>query len=216
MSSELTRSESSLPSVPTQQINVEASGNGLAIGNNYGNMIINLPPEAIALLPNLLGNLQPQVSHIAEWTQLSRSIFNVFVLRNEKYDRGSFSISKRVALTQLTPEYYQEYFRPLTSALIGELLNMPCIFAIKNDDYMTAYEGCPAFLGKLKEIRCQEETIRFEFEAFCAFKSKFINEHIRDFNLVVTTVRNQLDVEHWSIREGNLIQIAERLGLEIK
>ena len=216
MSSELTRSESSLPSVPTQQTNVVASGNALAIGINYGNMIINLPPEAIASLPFLIGNPQPQVSHIAEWTQLNRSIFNVFVLRNEKYNKGSFSISKRVALTKLTPGYYQEHFRPLTSALIDELQNMPCIFAIKNSDYMTASEGCPAFLGKLKEICCQEETIRFEFEAFCAFKSKFINEHIRDFNLGLTTVRNQLDVEHWSIREGNLIQIAESLGLEIK
>lgn len=216
MSSELTRSESSLPSVPTQQVNVVASGNGLAIGNNYGNTNLYLSSGATVQIQTPLGNPQPQVSHIAEWTQLNRSIFNVFVLRNEKYDRESFSISKRVALTQLTPGYYQDYFRPLTSALIGELLNMPCIFAIKNDDYMTAYEGCPAFLGKLKEIRCQEETIRFEFEAFCAFKSKFINEHIRDFNLGVTTVRNQLDVEHWSIREGNLIQIAENLGLEIK
>ena len=214
MTDELIQAGSHLPTA--QQMSVTASQNATAIGVVNGDVHLEVGPEVISLLQQITGVQQQAVSHAAEWAALNTERFNIFVLENEKYDCGAFSISRRVALRLHTPEEYVAHFKPLTEPLMQELLDMPCIFAIKNQDFMTATEYCPAFLGKLTQIQCQDETIRFRFTTFCNFRQQFINDNIRAFGLGVTTVRNQLDVEHWSIRNGNLLQIAADLGIEIK
>ena len=196
-------------------MSVTASGDATAIGVVQGDVRLEMGQEAITLLQQILGTQQP-VSHAAEWALLNTERFNVFVLENEKYDCGAFSIGRRVALKYHTPEEYRDHFTPLTEPLIQELLNMPCLFAIKNQDFMTAAEYCPAFLGKLTKVQCQGENIRFQFVSFRDFRQQFINDNIRAFRLGVATVRNQLDVEHWSIRTGNLLKIADEMGIEIK
>ena len=210
MANELTTLGVNLP-----QMSVTASGEATAIGVVQGDVRLEMGQAAITLLQQILGT-QQSTSHAAEWALLDTERFNVFVLENEKYDCGAFSIGRRVALKFHTPEEYRDHFMPLTEPLIQELLNMPCLFAIKNQDFMTAAEYCPAFLGKLTQIQCQGENIRFRFAAFGNFRQQFINDNIRAFHLGVATVRNQLDVEHWSIRTGNLLNIAADMGIEIK
>ena len=73
-----------------------------------------------------------------------------------------------------------------------------------------------SFVGRLTDITCQSENIRFRFVTCGKLRQQFINDNIRSFNLLTTTVRNQLDEEHWSIRTGNLLQIADAVGIEIK
>ena len=210
MANELIKAGSGLP-----QMAVTASGDATAIGIVQGDVRLEMGQEAITLLQQILGTQQP-ASHAAEWALLDTERFNVFVLENEKYDCGAFSIGRRVALNEHTLEEYRTHFLPLTDPLIQELLNMPCLFAIKNQDFMTAAEYCPAFLGKLTQVQCQGENIRFRFVSFGNFRQQFINDNIRAFRLGVATVRNQLDVEHWSIRTGNLLKIAADMGIEIK
>lgn len=194
---------------------ISATNSGTAIGQVMGDVRLEMGSEAITLLQQIVGR-QQAVSHAAEWALLNTERFNVFVLENEKYDCGAFSIGRRVALEHHTPEEYRDHFKPLTEPLIQELLNMPCLFTIKNQDFMTAAEYCPAFLGKLTQVQCQGENIRFRFVAFGNFRQQYINDNIRAFRLGVATVRNQLDVEHWSIRTGNLLKIAADMGIEIK
>ena len=172
-------------------------------------------PEAITLLQQIIGG-QQAISHAAEWALLNTERFNVFVLENEKYDCGSFCIGRRVALAKNTLPDYRDYYRPLTQPLIQELLNMPCIFAVRNQSFKRAPEHYPAFVGRLTDITCQGENIRFRFITCGRLRQQFINDNIRSFNLLTTTVRNQLDEEHWSIRTGNLLQIADAVGIEIK
>lgn len=193
---------------------VTASGEGTAIGMANGDVHLDAGPQVMALLQQMIGT-QQNVSHAAEWATLNTERFNVFVLENEKYDCGAFSIGRRVALELHTPDEYRTYFKPLTEPLISELMKMPCIFASKNQDFMTATEYYPAFLGKLTGIECQGENIRFHFVSFKNIRQQFINDNIRAFRLGVTTVRNQLDVEHWSIRTGNLLQIAADMGITV-
>lgn len=205
---------SQLPTTPTQ-MNITASGEGTAIGVVNGGITINASNDFTALFLRAAGQ-QPPTSHIAEWASLNQERFNVFVLENEKYSCGVFSIGRKIALTKHTSKEYKDHFNSLTDSIIHELLDMPCLFAIKNQDYMTAFNGCPAFLGRLTQIQCQEETIRFEFKSFKTFNQKLINDNIQRFHLSLSTVRNQLDVEHWSIRNGNLIQIAADMGIIIE
>lgn len=212
MTDELIKAGSSLPA---PQMNVTASQSATAIGQVMGDVRLEMGPEAIALLQHIIGS-QQTVSHAAEWALLNQERFNVFVLENERYDCGSFCIGRRVALVKNTLPDDRDYFRPLTPELIQKLLNMPCIFAVRNPYFKRVPEHYPAFVGRLTEIICQGENIRFRFVTCGKLRQQFINENIRSFNLLTTTVRNQLDEEHWSIRTGNLLQIADAVGIEIK
>lgn len=193
---------------------VTASGDATAIGAVYGDVRLEMGVQALELLQKLTGSTMP-VSHAAEWALLNTERFHVFVLENEKYDCGAFSIGRRVALEKNTIDRYKDYYKPLTPSLIRELLDMPCIFAIRNQQFKKAPDYYPALLGKLTDIRCQGETIRFSFITCGRLKQQFINDNIRAFALRTSTVRNQLDEEHWSIREGNLLQIANDMGIVI-
>ncbi len=105
---------------------------------------------------------------------------------------------------------------PLTYPIVEELKQMPCIFAVRNQEYKKTAENHPALLGKLTDVTCQGENIRFRFTCFKPISQQLINEHIREFGLRSTTVRNQLDEEHWSIRSGNLIDVVSRMGITIE
>lgn len=224
---------------PMQQINVTASNDGTAIGIINGNPTLEMTPELLDAAAQIFGNkmvqflqqtqgtlsLRPDeikeqthtyTTHAVEWAKLDQTRFNVFVIENENYDCGAFSIGRRVALTKNTSLEYKDHFRPLTPDLIAELANMPCIFAVRNPEFKKASEFYPAFLGKLTGIQRQGENLRFNFVVFATLKQQFINDNIRAFRLTTATVRNQLDEEHWSIRRGNLLQIAADMGIEIR
>lgn len=206
-----------VPAIPTDvaSVNVSAYGEGIAVGALYGNINLNATPETLAVALRMLGSQQPSASHAAEWASLDTDRYNVFVIENEKYDCGAFCIGRRVALKNTKPEH-KDYFRPLTDSLIQELLNMPCLFTVRNFNYKSIPNYYPAFLGKLNSIQCQGENIKFSFPPFAQLRQQFINDNIKAFGLLSRTVRNQLDEEHWSIRSGNLLQIAANLGIEIK
>jgi hypothetical protein len=213
MADELIKSGSNLPIAP--QMNVSATDGGTAIGQVYGDVRIDATEEMVAqIVAKMIG--PKNESHAAEWALLNQERFNVFVLENERYDCGSFCIGRRVALAKNTLPDYRDYYRPLTEPLIQELLNMPCIFAVRNQSFKRAPEHYPAFVGRLTDITCQGENIRFRFITCGRLRQQYINDNIRSFNLLTTTVRNQLDEEHWSIRTGNLLQIADAVGIEIK
>lgn len=213
MADELIKTGAGLPASP--QMNISATDGGTAIGQVYGDVRIDATEEMVAqIVAKMVG--EKNESHAAEWALLNQARFNVFVLENERYDCGSFCIARRVALAKNTLPDYRDYYRPLTPVLIQELLNMPCIFAVRNQSFKRAPDHYPAFVGRLTDITCQSENIRFRFVTCGKLRQQFINDNIRSFNLLTTTVRNQLDEEHWSIRTGNLLQIAAAVGIEIK
>ena len=146
MADELIKAGSGLPA---PQMNVTATQGATAIGQVVGDVRLEMGPEAVALLQHIIGN-QQTVSHAAEWALLNQERFSVFVLENERYDCGSFCIGRRVALTKNTLPDYWEYYRPLTQPLIQELLNMPCIFAVRNPNFKQVPEHYPAFVGRLR------------------------------------------------------------------
>ena len=64
MSNEIIKAELGLPAAPPQ-MNVTASQSATAIGVVQGDVRLEMGPEAITLLQQILGNQQP-VSHAAE------------------------------------------------------------------------------------------------------------------------------------------------------
>ena len=199
-------------------VSVSATGNATAIGALFGGINFNVDsPEAVAVLRELFGGNIQNRSHALEWASLNTERFNLFVLENENYQNGMFCMGKRVSLERYTDKEFKDFFKPLSPKAKDELKKMPCIFARKNISFKTAGNPHPAALGRLTDIDCQGEQIRFCFELFKPFiEQQFINDHIKEFGLRFVTVRNQLDEEHWSIRAGNLPQIIAGFGIQIE
>ena len=193
-------------------------GPGPQIGTMTGNIIYNQVPaglvEQVNVIFGLLQGQQQNISHAMEWASLSHERFCLFVLDNETYNAGAFSIAKTRALTKYTPEW--EHYKPLSPDLVAEILQMPCIFSKRNIRFRETSEDHPVIYGRIKEIIPQESTIKFCFEAYKMDYQQTINHNISRFGLLETTLRNQLDEEHWCIRNGNLQQVLSSLGVIIE
>ena len=152
------------------------------------------------------------ISHSADWANLSRVEFCLFVLDNAVYDSGTFSIAKTRALIHT---HNREKYRHLSPSVIDEILLMPCIFAKRNEYYKLSNPNAEALLGKVIDIIRQEATITFRFDVYAHFPQQVINDNIKFFGLLGNDLKTQLDEEHWSIRTGDLLKVVQELGITI-
>ena len=207
-----------LPNTPQGMIN---TGSGIQVGTNAGTMNLNincLTPELIqGLLSMFAAQAVPQkVSHALEWASLSTERFCLFVLENEEYNCGAFSIAKKCALQKYTHPAQRERFLPLSLEAKTELIKMPCIFAKRNRDYKSTDASHPALLGRITAVNVQHETIKLRFTGFQAISQQVLNQNITLLGLAYSALRNELDEEHWSIKDGNLPEVMTRLNITVE
>lgn len=198
------------PATITAQPPITVSGDSTFIGTVYDGVHFHLGGEELLPLIQKMVGTGARQSHAAEWALLNTELYNVFVVENEKYNSGCFSIAKSVALKYTKDEEFAKF-----SSLNAELLKLPCIFASKNQEFKTAPEYYPALVGYITEITSQRDLIKFSFVDCGRLRQQFINENMHLFNLKSATVRNQLDEEHWCIKRGNLLKIVDELGIPI-
>ena len=113
------------------------TGSGIQVGTNAGtiNLNINCPtPELMqGLMSMFAARPAPQkVSHKLEWASLNQERYCLFVLENEDYNCGAFSIAKNCALCKYTAQEHKKRYANITPAVLAELASMPCIFAKRN------------------------------------------------------------------------------------
>ena len=207
-----------VPNTPQGMIN---TGSGVQVGTNAGTMNLNincLTPELMQGLMSMFA-AQPvpqKVSHAIEWASLSTERYCLFVLENEEYNCGAFSIAKGKALQDYTPPAYKEHYQALSPSTIAELTAMPCIFAKRNKYYNHTDANHPALLGRITSACIQPETIKLCFSGFQAFPQQLLNENIGLFHLYFSSLRNELDEEHWSIKDGNLPEVLAQLNISVE
>jgi hypothetical protein len=223
-----------IPGFPGLPVNIPAGtpatqlinqGSGPQIAHHEGNIIYNMsfPPELTAKMMEFFGVGQPQAapasptpqppSYAMEWASLSHEHFCLFVLDNENYRDGWFAIAKDHALCKYTPD--MDYYRPLTSSLIAEILEMPCIFAKRNRHHTITDADHPVVYGRLTRIIPQGSVIRFQFDRFKVDYQQTINQNMERYGLIAKPLHNQLDEEHWCIRHGDLPRTLKDLGIAI-
>lgn len=194
-------------------------GNGIQIQQNSGPININVSaPDLIKLLPDLF-NCRPAekpVTHAVEWASLSRTHYGLFVLENEEYKDGVFSIAKDRALQNYTPKEIQDKYRMLNLEDIDELKRMPCIFAKRNMHFNKTEAHHPALVGKICDVVPQGEAIKIYFDAFQAIHQQILNQNTALLHMASASLRNELDEEHWAIKQCNLIDAFATMNIEIK
>lgn len=193
-------------------------GDGIQILENHGPMTINASPAELAKLMQQMFNAQPAKSpqtHKVEWASLDREHYCLFVLENEEYNDGVFSISKDRSLQKYTPTEVRNKYRILSLQNIESLKRMPCIFAKRNLFYKNTDEYHPALIGRIKDIIAQGENIKIYFYGFQAFPQQILNQNSKFLHMASASARNELDEEHWSIKPCNLIDTFATLGIDI-
>ncbi len=193
-------------------------GDGIQIQENRGPITINADTESLAGLLAQMFHMQPASppkTHKMEWASLDRNYYCLFVLENEEYGDGVFSISKDCSLQRYTPKEMQDKYRILSPENIVSLKQLPCIFAKRNLFYKSTKEHHPALVGKIENVVAQGETIKIYFRGFQAFPQQILNQNIKSLHMASASMRNELDVEHWSIKPCNLIEVFATLGIDI-
>lgn len=128
-------------------------GDGVQIQENHGPVNINADAQELAKYLSAMFNAIPadkSVTHTVEWASLSRTHYCLFVLENEEYKDGVFSIAKDRALQKYTPKEVREKYRTLCTDSIAELKQMPCIFAKRNMYYRRTEDYHPFLVGRMR------------------------------------------------------------------
>lgn len=219
MPDELTTASSNLPASPspTSQTTYINEGNGIIAGTiNGGLNISGVSAEELLQLITRSGFLAPpQQNNAMEISRLCRTHFNLFVLENEEYKRGTFSIARMDALTRYTHD--KEHFSKLDDPVIHEIQNLPCIFAMRNDSFASSDEHRICFTGKVEGISIRGSVIAFSFKCYNPpIPQNVFNQDPQAFHLASSSLRNELDVEHWSIKDVDLLEELRKRGIEVK
>ncbi len=196
-------------------------GNGLQIANNSGT--INVTCEGTDLGDLLRSFLSPDgqnktqnISHAVEWASLNKQYYNLFVLENENFSIGAFSISKEHSLEKYTRMAVKEKFNSLSDEAISIIKTMPCIFAKTNTDYRVTDEYFPALIGRITEVQEQGDNLKFFFVPFQTVPQQILNQNVSLLKMACSSLRNELDEVHWAIKECNLIQAFSNMGITIR
>lgn len=194
-------------------------GDGIQIQENHGAININVNEQILAkFLPTMFGSVPTDkpVTHVIEWTSLSRTHYCLFVLENEEYKDGVFSIAKDRSLQKYTPKNVRDKYRMLRPEDILELKQMPCIFAKRNMYYRKTEVYHPFLIGRIIDIIPQGEVIKIYFNGFQAFSQQLLNHNSKALHIASASMRNELDEEHWAIKQCNLIKTFAQMNIEIK
>lgn len=180
---------------------------------------VNIPGVTPDMLRGALSQLlsPAPVSHAMEWASLDKQSYCLFVLEEEVYNgtNGTFSVAKACALREPMCEEIIEKYRELNAEQKEAIKKMPCIFARRNEEYKNAGVCQVAYIGRLTDIYVQDETIKFYFTAFASVSQQLLNEQADDLGIWHVPLRNELDYEHWSIINRNLIQALAGLGVSV-
>ena len=187
-------------------------GNGFQVANNSGTINVNCDGANIenflrSILSSDRQNDAQNVSHAVEWASLNKQYYNLFVLENENFSVGSFSISKERSLERYTSSKVKEKFSSLSDQAISVIRTMPCIFVKRNTQYKETNESFPALIGRITELHEQGDNIKILFVPFQTVPQQLLNQNVALLKMAQSSLRNELDEEHWAIKECNLIHI---------
>lgn len=148
-----------------------------------------------------------------EMQALSHAYYHLFVLKDEFYSDGSFSISVDICLKHTEEKVIDEYYR-LDNTAFTQLLKYPAVFTTINHSHKSTDEQHIFMVGKIDSISRRGTTLKFEFrtDGTTHFQQR-LNEHIRDFDMEQSYCDCELDDEHWAIKECDLLGEMARLEI---
>lgn len=200
-----------------KQIELYANtGNGTQIHTVQGNYVVNLVlrnEDDKRSLQELLNPGNRNSCTVAELATMSQDKFNVFVVENEDFRDGVFTLPKSKCLkNHMSKDNMKLYKKASPEELLG-LRNYPCIFATKNTEFARTSEQHVALVGRITDVICQERVIKFTFDVCTEIKQNTLNINARYLGLFERETRNELDDCGWTLKDGDLLNKLKMIGM---
>lgn len=149
------------------------------------------------------------------WDGMNRQYYNLFAIKNEDYDTGSFTVYKKNSMVLTDPRLEEELWR-LTDENLEWMKTLPCIFTKTNTLVDHSEPEAKAVLGKIDDIIIQDCGIKIKYSlSETVFPHNLLVGHQKELGMEKHRgmFRSRLYFEHWAIIKTDLVRTLETLGI---
>ena len=145
----------------------------------------------------------------------SSSCFNLFVVENdEQFNDGSFEVTKDSSLTKYIDENIKNKYIGLDETSIESIKTYPCIFASRNHlSFGKTDENHYCYFGFIDEILPLDKTIKIKYHMITPIKQNDLIKIMSDLKIKQTSMRNEFDETHWTIKNVDLLGILDNIKI---
>lgn len=151
--------------------------------------------------------------------QISREYYNLFVIGVEEYEKNYFFVApdRAVSKYERTAPEIVEKFGSLNDWAVAQIKTFPSIFA--SESRFINYQIDPnqkAYLGFVKKIKVQQNNlIKIHFEKSQSVHQLTLLNLMSELEIVGRPRCSELERTHWAIKNINLIEILEDVGINM-
>ncbi len=159
-------------------------------------------------LPGLSSTIPTNIS-------INMSYYNLFVIGDETFCNGHFTVPKDRALTESMSPETKVQFSALSSKAVLQIKTFPSLFASTNHSYGKTDDAHQAYLGLVTNVNIQNNGIKIFFHPLWPVPQQRLNEIASKLALQSASSFNELNRTHWAIKQINLIEELKAAGISV-
>lgn len=146
---------------------------------------------------------------------LNMDYYNLFVIGDETFCDGHFTVPKDRALTESMSSEVKAQFAALSEDAISQIKTFPSLFASENHGYGKTDDAHQACFGIVTDVKIQDNGIKIHFYPLWAVPQQKLNEIAFNIALQGASSFNELNRTHWAIKKVNLIEELKAAGISV-
>ena len=146
---------------------------------------------------------------------LNMDYYNLFVLGDETYYDGHFTVPKDRALTECMSQEAKDQFSALGKDAVSQIKTFPSIFACENHGYGKTDDTHQAYFGLVTDVKIQDNGIKIHFRPLSTIPQQRLNEIAFQIAIQGASSFNELNRTHWAIKKVNLIEELKAAGISV-
>ena len=170
--------------------------------NNVVNLIIPM------MSPRSGGSINTNIA-------LNMDYYNLFVICDETFCDGHFTIPKDRALTESMSPETKVQFSALSDEAVSQIKTFPSLFASENHSYGKTDDDHQACFGLVTGVKIQDNGIKIHFRPLWPVPQQRLNEISSKIALQSASSFNELNRTHWAIKKVNLIEELKSAGISV-
>lgn len=139
--------------------------------------------------------------------------YNLFVVGEENFTRGRFSISSSRVLNKFIEPTVEHLFTPLDEERVEAIKKIPSLFACENERVGVAGANQLAYFGFVTDVRIKENLVQFYYQLI----SKVPQQTLMDNHAILKIDSGYPGIElnhtHWTIKHANLVGALRTAGV---
>ena len=146
---------------------------------------------------------------------LNMDYYNLFVIGDETFCGGHFTVPKDRALTESMSSEVKAQFAALSEDAVSQIKTFPSLFASENHGYGKTDDAHQACFGIVTDVKIQDNGIKIHFHPLWAVPQQKLNEIAFNIALQGASSFNELNRTHWAIKKVNMIEELKAAGISV-